>query len=57
MTYTSKAAGKQNWSENSTVKLEITEPDADDSTYVINFKVASYKKVLTVASVDFEQVR
>ena len=57
VTYTSKAAGKQNWSENSTVKLEITEPDADDSTYVINFKVASYKKVLTVASVDFEQVR
>lgn len=57
VTYTSKAAGKQNWSENSTVKLEITEPDADDSTYVINFKVGSYKKVLTVASVDFEQVR
>ena len=57
VTYTSKAAEKQNWGENSTVRVEITEPDAGDSACVINFKVSSYKKVLMVPIVDFEQVK
>ena len=56
VTYTSKTAEKQKWSEDSTVKVEIIEPDINDSTCVINFKVSSYKKVLMVTTVDFEQV-
>lgn len=56
VTYVSKSAGKQNWSADSTVKVEITEPDADDSSYVVNFKVNSYKKIFMVTTVEFEQV-
>ena len=56
VTYVSKSAGKQNWSADSTVKVEITEPDADDRSYILNFKVNSYKKILMVTTVEFEQV-
>ncbi len=56
VTYVSKSAGKQNWSADSSVTVEISEPDAGDSTYVINFKVSSYKKILMVTTVEFEQV-
>lgn len=56
VTYVSKSAGKQNWSADSTVKVEITEPDADDSSYVVNFKVNSYKKIFMITTVEFEQV-
>ncbi len=55
VTYTSKMAGKQNWNENSRVKVEIIEPDADNSTYTINFRVSNYKEFLIFSNVDFEQ--
>ena len=59
VTLTSKACGKQSWSADSTVKVEIFDEEGSDrSPLAINFKVSSYKKIAVMpATVKFEQVR
>lgn len=59
VTLTSKECGKQAWSVNSTVKVEIfDEKDSDKSPYVFNFKVSKYKEIPALPDmVEFEQVK
>ena len=59
VTLTSKECEKQEWSANSTVKVEIfDEKDSDMDPYVISFKVSKYKKVPVLPdTVEFEQVK
>ena len=56
-TYTSKNAEKQQWSENSTVKVEIfDEAGSEYAPLVLNFKVSSYTKIV-LEFISFEQVK
>ena len=57
--FTSKECGKQNWSADSTVKVEIfDEKDSDKEPFVLLFRVSQYRKIPVLPdTVKFEQVR
>ena len=59
VTLTSKTCGKQSWSANSTVKVEILEEEGSDrDPLVIRFIVSSYKKIAFLpTAIKFEQAR
>ena len=59
VTLTSKECDKQEWSADSTVKVEIfDEKESDKRPYVVNFKVSKYKKIPVLPdTVEFEQVK
>ncbi len=56
--YTSKKAGAQVWSDNTTVKVEIFMDEVTDKAAIIlNFKVSKYKDLWLISdTVEFEQV-
>lgn len=56
--YTSKKAGDQVWSDNTTVKVEIFMDEVTDKAAIIlNFKVSKYKDLWLISdTVEFEQV-
>lgn len=58
VTYSSKTAGDQSWSESATVLVEIfTEAKEKEAATVLKFKVSKYKDLWLIAdTVEFEQV-
>ena len=59
VTLTSKECGKQKWSADSTVKVEIfDEKDSDKSPYILSFKVSKYKEIpILPDTIEFKQVQ